>query len=215
MAFGKKQVGPIEVRAMRESKFSVGIVGVSPLIVHKFDEKSRKQMLEKQVNGKKQAGQREGRDVEAEYEGSFYRLADGAPGFPAAGFKKACVSACRYASGLPMTQARGAFFVMGDPSSQGELVRIIGEPQMRADMCRLENGVPMERFRPEFREWSATLVIRHNPDFITAQSIINLLSIAGMNVGVGERRPEREGASFGQFRIVGDDEPKVSAKKKR
>ena len=56
------------------------------------------------------------------------------------------------------------------------------------------------RYRPEFPEWSATLNIEYDDDNITSDAIASLLYRAGMSVGVGDWRPERNG-DFGRFEI--------------
>jgi len=184
------------------------------LIVHRFGQKAKNEMLEKQVKGTRK--KRELRDPEQEYRDSLYYLNgsarydnEGGPkkltgkekfGFPANAIKNAMVSACRTVDGLPMTMARTVFFVLG---SHGDLVEIKGKPQMREDIVRLSGPSrdPMVRFRAEFPEWSMTFRIQYEKTLIEARDLLNLLQKAGFHVGLGEWRPEKSGNTFGQFVI--------------
>lgn len=177
----------IDVRRMEAT-----IVGDSPLICHAWAAKSKKMLLDKQMKRAKQA--KEARDPEAELEACFYRFADGRYGMPAAAFKRAMVGACRFVDGLKMTELRGALHVVG------ELIAIEGEPSPREDMVRIGMGVADIRFRPEFREWKATLTIDFNAAIISPEQIMNLLTLAGFGVGVGEWRPECDG-QYGRFHV--------------
>src|SRR5947209_334288 len=80
----------------------VPIVGTSPLIVHRFSEKAKKQMLDA-MQGRKSP--KEPKDPEAEYQAAFYRMKDGEGyGFPVTAFKQATVGGCRfYGKSITMT----------------------------------------------------------------------------------------------------------------
>ena len=189
-AEGKEVVAfpDIELRVME-----VAIVGDSPLVMNRFSEKAQTEIEESQ--GKNAKPQKEARNPEAEYKAATHRLSNGKPGFPAAGFKKAAVGACRYVDGIPMTEARGAFFVLGD------LVPILGSaPKMRTDMVRIKGKTSVPRYRPEFTEWSAVLTIRYNASALSAEQIIHLIDVAGFGVGVGEWRPQKDG-SWGMWHV--------------
>jgi len=187
----------IDIRRMEAT-----VIGDSPLICHAWSTKSKKMLLDKQMKRAKQA--KEARDPEAELEACFYRLPDGRFGMPAAAFKHAMVGACRFADNLKMTELRGALHVVG------ELVPIEGEPTPREDIVRIGIGVADIRFRPEFREWKATLAIDFNAAVISPEQIINLLTLAGFGVGIGEWRPECDG-QYGRFHVQ-TEEPRDGEK---
>lgn len=170
----------------------IRVVGDSPLVMHKWSEKAKQQMRDKQ--GKKARTAREAKDPAADYEAATHYTEDGKYGFPSVAFKAAAVSACRFVEGIKMTEARGAFHVLG------EMVEIEGERRMREDMVRVGMGTADLRYRPEFPKWSATLTIRYNARALSAEQIINLFNTAGFGVGVGEFRPERDG-SWGMFHV--------------
>ncbi|KKL87021.1 hypothetical protein LCGC14_1938870, partial [marine sediment metagenome] len=116
-------------------------------------------------------------------------------GFPAIAFKKAAVDACSHVDGLTKVLARGGFHVVG------EMVEIKGKPRMREDMVRIAMGTADIRYRGEFPEWSCTLSIRHNPNVLSAEQIINLFNVAGFAVGIGEGRPQKD-QSWGMFHVA-------------
>jgi hypothetical protein len=170
----------------------VHITGLSALICHRWSDKAKKMMLDKQTRAAK-AG-REAKDPENDYAESLYPLPDGGYGFPASAFKMAAVRAGTYTDDK-MTYLRGAFYV------QGDLVTIEGEPRPREDMVRVGMGTADIRYRAEFPEWSATLRVQFNARAISAEQVINLFSVAGFSVGVGDWRPEKDG-SYGRFQVT-------------
>jgi hypothetical protein len=183
----------------------VTVKGKTPLIVHKFSEKARKQMAEKQAGAARM--KKAPKVPEEEFRNALYVFRDNPKkyGLPAVSFKKAMVNACRHVDGMPMTVARGAFHVYGDGKGEDgrDLVEIHGsEPVMRTDMVRLESGVADIRYRPEFTDWQCHLRIEFLNTSITVAEVANLLNVAGFAVGVGENRPEKSGDTCGQFEVV-------------
>lgn len=177
----------------------IPIRGTAPLISHRFSEKARKMMLDKQT-GKAQA-KREKKDPHADYLGSLYVAEDGWCGMPCTSFKCAAVAACRMVEGITMVSAKTMFFVesQGRTKAGEELVRIIGEHRLREDMVRLESGVADIRHRAEFLTWSAELTVRFNANILTQDQIVNLFALAGAWVGIGEWRPSSPNTASGTF----------------
>ena len=187
----------VSIPRIEIARFTLTLVGDSPLICHRWSEKAKKEMLDKQM--KKARGAKEGKDPEADYQASLYPHPDGGYGFPAVAFKAAAVSACRFADGIKMTEARGAFHIVG------ELVPIQGEPQMREDLVRVGMGTADIRYRGEFPVWRAVVHIDYNPQALSIEQIVNLFNLAGFGVGVGEWRPEKDG-SYGRFHVASGEE---------
>lgn len=188
-------------RIQRETAL-IDIKGTAPLIVHAWDAKAKKQMLDSQQGVKKV---KVIRDPQADYESSMYRFEDGGHGFPTLGFKSATVTGGYRTFGgksVKMTELRLALsFITDGISTLGEqLTRIQGQPIMREDMVRVGMGTDL-RFRAEYRDWSARLRIDYLPHMIDIDSIVALVDAGGMN-GVGEWRPEKDGV-FGTFEVVG------------
>lgn len=204
----KKNEEMVVIPAIEIKSMVVEVEGDSPLIVHKWSEKAKKEMLDKQM--KKASTGKEAKDPWLDYCNSLYWL-DGEPkdypkqedidnarfGFPACAFK-ACAVDAGYQQGIlaKKTTARGAFHIADD------LVEIEGTPTMREDMVKIGNGVADIRYRGEFKTWKAKLHIRYNPNAMSAEQIINLLNMGGFSNGVGEWRPSKDG-SFGTFHVVG------------
>ena len=182
----------IIVPPIDKARFKITIVGDSSLISHRFSDRQKKAMLDKQM--KKAQAAKEAKNPEQDYHDSMYMTPDGKPGYPASGIKKACVDACSFIEGLTKVEARGAFYIMGD------ILPITGEPQMREDIVRLGGRTADLRYRAEFSEWSIEFDVLHNPRVISAEAIINLIENAGFSVGIGDWRPQKAG-SHGMFRV--------------
>ena len=211
---------------VKKEKFNVKIVGLSPLLVHQFSAKSQTQMLEKQMkkaktakeaknpiadfvytlhlmNGKdpediietlEEGGAKAGDDVSKYFK-------DIPVGFPASGFKKAAVGACRNVADAQMTLTRGAFFIL--PTNSGsDLVKInYNKMIIQQNTVRLNGGSTDIRFRAALHDWSADLSIVSNGNVLSKSQIVNLIDISGFSVGVGDWRPERNGTN-GMFQIA-------------
>lgn len=184
---------PISIPKIDVRHMEVTLIGDSPLICHKWSEKAKKEMLDKQM--KKAKAARAAKDPEADFHASLYQMPDGGYGFPCVAFKSAAVGACRFSEGIKMTEARGAFHIVG------ELAKIDGVPTMREDMVRVGMGSADIRHRGEFKTWRVTLLVSYNASAFSPEQIINLLNIAGFGVGVGEWRPEKDG-SYGRFHVA-------------
>lgn len=188
----------IEIPKLNLATMQVLLVGDSPLICHAWSTKAKEMMLAKQMKKAKQA--KEAKDPQKDFEESLYPLPGGEGyGFPAVAFKAAMVGACRFVENIKMTEARGAFHILG------ELIPIDGIPTPREDMVRVGMGTADIRYRGEFKSWKALVNISYNQSAISAEQIVNLLNVAGFGVGVGEWRPERDG-SYGRFHVATEQE---------
>jgi hypothetical protein len=204
MATTKKTEEVVEIKAINIQRVTITLVGDSPLIVHAWSAKAKKEMLDKQMKKAKTAKQ--AKDPVRDYEEAFYRLENGKPGFPTVAFKAAAVSAGgRFSEGLKMTELRGAFHI------EGELVEVQGEARMREDMVRVGMGTADIRYRPEFPAWRVELPVRYNADKISVEQMANIFNLAGFGVGVGEWRPEKDG-QFGMFHVATDADMKKGKK---
>lgn len=199
MAVQKKQEeAQVVIDRIAAERILVPIVGTAPLLVHRFSEKAKRQMLDA-MQGRKSPKQ--AKDPEAEYKAAFYKLKDGGNGFPCIAFKAATIGGARFYSGVTMTALKQFMFFNGEPGVDGQkLVRIEGEPEMREDVVKVgRNGTDL-RYRPEFAEWSTTLEVVYVTSALTRGSVLSLIDAGGMGVGVGEWRPEKDG-DFGTFRV--------------
>lgn len=170
---------------------TVRLNGTAPLICHKWSEKAKRQMLDKQM--KRATKGKDAKDPEADYRDSLYEHPDGGYGFPSVAFKAAAVRAGTYMD-HKMTFLRGAFHV------QGELVKIEGEPSMREDMVRVGMTTDI-RYRGQFETWAVDLPVRINAAVLSMEQLAALFHVAGFSVGVGEWRPEKNGQN-GTFEVA-------------
>lgn len=178
----------------------VPLVGTAPLIVHKFSEKAKRQMLDA-MQGRKSPKQ--SKDPEGDYEAAFYRTDSGGYGFPVIAFKAATVGAARfYGKSISMTALRQFVFFDAEFSKEAgqKLAVLTGEPHMREDVVKVGMGGSDLRYRPEFTEWSTVVEVTYVKSMLTRESVLSLIEAGGMGVGVGEWRPEKKG-DFGTFVI--------------
>jgi hypothetical protein len=195
----KKELTPIKRRIV-----TVRLVGTSPLIEHRWDEKAKEMMRQKQQTGKK-TKDRQLRDPDEEGEAAMYRTADGKPGVLAVAIKAAVIEAAHQDLGIPKTLVRKALFIrpMGrevileiEPSSgSGKVDYVIEE-----DMVRVGQGSADLRYRPYFYDWAVTTEWEIDADLLKDEDLLTLVDRAGFGVGIHEWRPEK-GGEFGRFQI--------------
>lgn len=193
----------LAIDRIAEETIQVPIIGVTPLIMHRFSEKAKRQMLDA-AQGKQTPKQP--KDPQAEYEAAFYRVGEDKYGLPADAFKQATVGAARfYGKAVSMTALKQFVFVRGELGDDGRALVVISgaEPKMREDVVRVGRGGTDLRYRPEFYPWSATLDVTYFTSVITRGSVLSLIDAGGLAIGVGEWRPERDG-TFGTYRIDPD-----------
>jgi len=208
MAKKKSEPGAIVIQAPKINTVAINIRGTAPFVQHKFSAKSKKKMLEAQMSSKaKSRKSREPRDIEEDYRGAMHRMPDGGYGIPCPAFRSAMISACRV-SGFQMTKAKLSVFVQPDGFDVDDatpLVKLEGEPEESQLPVRLESGVCSIAIRPMWREWSATVRVSFDSDQFSETDVVNLMARAGLQVGVGEGRPDSKkshGCGWGLFEIV-------------
>lgn len=188
----------ININRIEATRIRVPIIGTSPLIVHRFSEKAKRQMLDN-MQGRKSP--KEAKDPIAEYEACFYRTKNDGHGFPCTAFKLATVGAARFYASVKMTELRQFMFFHGEPGVDGlPLVEIEGVPEMREDVVTVGRGGTDLRYRPQFLEWTTTLEVTYVTSALTRDSVLSLIDAGGLGVGVGEWRPEKRG-EFGTYTI--------------
>jgi hypothetical protein len=186
------------------------IEGTAPLVINKFSAKAKEIMMATQMAGStaKSRKNREAKDFEDLYNGARHISTEGWDGIHAASFRNAAISACR-AAGFVMTKAKLAIFIEADGFDVDDmtpLVRITkGEPQMVISPCRNATGVIDLRPRPTYFPWAAELKIKYDAGILTDSDVVNLMARVGMQVGIGEGRPDSKqsaGIGNGLFRIL-------------
>jgi hypothetical protein len=189
---------------------AIEIRGIAPLVINRFSAKAMEMMKQTQEAGSTARSRktRESKDFNQLFESAKHVSDDGWEGIHAAAFRNAAISACR-ACGFKMTHAKLAFSVMQDGFDRVDgapLVRLTeGVAEQWIAPTRNATGVIDLRSRPMYRQWGTTLRIRYDAGMLTDADVVNLISRVGMQVGVGEGRPDSKnsaGLGFGLFEIV-------------
>lgn len=206
----KSETLTITAPDIRTAEFE--IEGTAPYVQLKFPKKVAEMMRAKMEAGQqaKKNNKKEARDFDEDYRQALHVSDEGWYGVPAAAFRNALISACRVA-GFQMTKAKLSVVAASDGLDAEEaipLVRIYGEPEMRVDHVRNATGVADLRVRAMWKKWHATLRIQYDHEQFSLTDVTNLLARAGMQVGVGEGRPDSKqsaGLGWGTFRILGEE----------
>lgn len=197
----------LTIKAPNLQTLAIRITGKSPYMQHRFSKKA--DIMAKQQEGSAGRGKkvRAARDFEKDFEEAKHLSADGWCGIPAPAIRAALISACRLV-GYHMTKAKLSVFVEADGYCAKDgtpLIRITdGAPEMCTLPVRNETGVVDIRSRPLWRTWGADVRITYDGDQFTATDVVNLLMRAGLQVGVGEGRPDSKksaGMGYGLFTV--------------
>lgn len=191
-------------------RLAINIKGTTPLVINRFSAKAMQMMRKAQEAGNASRSRKahEAKDFDALFEGAKHVSDDGWEGIHAAAFRNGAISACR-ACGFKMTHAKLAFTVEQDGFDRVDgapLVRLTsGAAEQWVAPTRNATGVIDLRCRPMYREWGATLRIRYDAGMLTGDDVVNLVARVGLQVGIGEGRPDSKmsaGLGFGLFEIV-------------
>lgn len=214
MASSKATVESITIKPPNFQTAVFRIVGTAPYVSNKFSQKAQQEMEEKQKAGStaKKGSVRQPKDFDALYEGSKHVSSEGWAGIPAPAFRNAMISACKVV-GFHMTKAKLCVFVEADGFDKDDgtpLVKITkGEPWHHRGYVRLETGVADIRSRAMWNpEWEAEVRITFDADQFTLSDVSNLLMRVGMQVGIGEGRPDSKksaGMGWGTFKVKDGD----------
>lgn len=199
-------IPPIDIRTV-----TIKVVGDSPLIVHKWSEKAKKEILDKQMKVAKSKGH-EAKNPVADFIQSLYWLEGEPQELTEVGFSQAVQSGARF--GFPSVAFKAAAVAAGfrsgvTPNKVGmyaafhidaELLEIHGTPVMREDMVKVGMGTADIRYRGEFTEWWAEIPVHFNSGAISLPQLTNLFNLGGFACGVGEWRVEK-GGEFGRFHV--------------
>lgn len=191
---------PIALTPLAWDEVAIEIVGTTPLIVHRWSEKSKRQMLEKQQG--KAKPKKEPKDPDKERYDATYWTAKDVPGFPAAAFKNATVDATRYyEKDMSFVLAQRIIRIHGEGDEQ--LVAIDGKVTPREDMARISGTTADLRYRNQIWPWKATLLVKWMSAVLPLESLVALVNAGGTG-GVGEMRPsapKNRGGTFGCYEV--------------
>jgi len=183
---------------MQIGELNLEIQGLTPIISHRFSDKTIKEIEDKQQGVNIKTRQR--REPEKEFDECIYWVdkKKGKVGFPSIAFKIAAIEVAKgknYIEGLDGKKIKSAIQVVG------ELVEIKSDkPVMRTDTVKIGRGLTTIRYRAELKDWNCVLPIRFNYDLISVEQIVKVFDMAGFCIGVGDWRPQCNGI-FGTFQV--------------
>lgn len=209
MSFGAKKTADLAtIKEPNIKTFVVRIEGTAPYVQHRFANKAAiMRDMATPKNEKPSKKDRPVRDYEKEFKAAQHVSPEGWHGIPAASFRAAMIDACRTV-GATMTTTKMAVFVVADGYDQDDMpiVKIQGgKPEMREDAVRNDNESIDIRVRPMWKKWFVDLKLEIDLDMTNLNSIVNLLSRAGRQCGIGEGRPFSKtscGLGWGTFKVV-------------
>lgn len=197
-----EQGAEIIIQEIKEGSVGCWIVGKSPLIVNRLSEKAQRELI--LPKGKKTAADKAAglkHDPIAEFRASAYKInpPNGTLlGFPALCVKRAISCAALDIPGASKAQIGRLTYV------SGELLSLYGTPQvfLRPTRSSDMNRTPDIRTRCILREWALKVDVNFVIPILSATTVLNLLSAAGIYNGLGDWRQQKGSASYGQFRIL-------------
>lgn len=212
----------ITIQPVEKETVVIRIKGDTPLIVHAWSEKARRQLFDSHTQKTKTKG-KEPQNPMYDFINSAYWM-DEKPetcteeafeeairkgarfGFPVTAIKQgAAMAASRNGIDIRTTQVKGAFFIEGEGPDQLAEIHSATPPRMREDMVRVGtiSKQPDIRYRAQFDDWYMDLKIIFNKNGpISLEQIINLINLGGFSCGLGEWRMEKNG-NYGAYSVVG------------
>ena len=217
----------ITIKRPKVTKANITIIGETPLIIHAWGEKAKKEMLAAQQKLKVDKKAKEIRDPFAEFMDALYWItpkpeektpeafeeavrAGAKFGFPVTAIKQAALAACYRAGIIPNQTGMKCVFYLNaqdgvNPGTGSELAVIETDepPVFREDMVKIGGMTKVAdlRYRPAFNNWKIRLTISLiEVGTFTMDSIINAIDMGGFMNGIGEWRMERDG-EFGRFHV--------------
>lgn len=228
MATKKEVAKSVEIMAVELAQVPITIKGTTPLIVHAWSAKAKREMLEKQMGvAKKRKHEIKipendfisslnwltpmpemGADREEAKKNFDEAVKKGARfGFHIGGIKQSFIKgASRSGMDVKMTELRGSFFLKGAGEySTDDYAEIVTTkpPKMREDMVMV-GGMSKAadlRYRGQFDEWEIPLIMVFNRNGkYTVEQLLATINAGGFSAGLGEWRPEKDG-QYGMYTL--------------
>lgn len=204
MAMKKQDAGEISIIEVQQGRFEVCILGKTPLILNRMSEKAARELLlpRKKTAADKAANLKH--NPPEEYRASAYKTTgdDAATRLLhlATAFKKALSSVATDIPGAAKAQIGRLTWV------EGEYVPIYGTPKLFMSITRSAdmNKTPDVRTRAIVPEWACRIAVTYVKPILREKDVVNLLAAAGIMRGIGDWRPEKGSAVYGQFELVGE-----------
>lgn len=185
------------------------LLGVTPLVPHAVSVKAKQQLLypsKKKNQAEKDSSMKH--DPYEEFRDAAYKFKDDEDQPTKLYMPGTCFHAAMANAAIDMVGAKKA--QVGRLTNIMELkVPVWGVPQIYSTVVRSSDmaRTPDVRTLPILVQWATKVRVQFVSSLIKPGSIVNLLSAAGLIIGIGDGRPEKGKLSFGKFRIVNEDDP--------
>lgn len=187
---------PIVVPRLKLNILRVGVKGTTPLLMDRFPESVREQILEKQrglTKGKKQL-----RDLDLEFNNALHRIDKENMGFPAQGFKSAMIESTSFVGSKDFSKK----LLKGI-----QIINSVGNDLIPIKYSKISKLTHYPKggntkISPMFENWSCELVIQYDANNISPQDLVNLLNYAGFYYGIGMWSPRAKcGGKYGMYEV--------------
>jgi hypothetical protein len=199
------KVERIEVNEIHASRVHFHLLGTSPLICNRFQQKAWQELLLPSLSRNQAALEQSLKhDPFAEFRGSVYKNRDpktkALVHMPNGAFHKAICHAALDIPGAKKAQIERLTKVV-DVN-----IDLFGIPSIFCAMVRNSDisRTPDVRTRAIFQEWAVGVTVQYITAIITERSVVNLAGASGKIIGVGDWRSQK-GGNFGAYDVVGAD----------
>ena len=205
MAIAKKENVTISVSKLTQKACNLRLIGTTPLYQNRMSAKAKQEFL---VGGGKAKSKAERAHIKhdplQEFVDAAEVLADGPTslGMKVIAVKAARATAALETAGVYKTEIQRLLFMPGD------VVPLYGTPHLKMDIVRQGgmNKTPDIRTRPYLPKWGTEIEMRYITPQLNLTSLFNILSNAGVLVGLGDYRQEKGKGNFGSFRVMSADD---------
>ena len=192
----------VQLKRIKRCLVNLSIKSTSPIIMHKWSEKSKSMIVEKVTTGKK-TKDRELRDPETEARNCLHVTSTGDVGVPAVAVKAAMINAAHRDLGIERTLVRKSLFIRCEDPSGVIAFSEATDPHIREDMCRVGISKADPRYRPQIDKWKLDIELEVDSELLQVSDLLVLIERAGFGIGLLEWRPEK-GGDYGRFELDPD-----------
>jgi len=174
----------------------VKIKGTTPLLMDKFPDSVREEILEKQLGRTK--GKKKIRDLDWEYDHAIHRISDKEIGFPAQGFKSAMIESTSFVGAKDFSKKllKGIQIVNG---KENDLILIKCKKLSKLKHYPKDSNT---KISPMLEDWECELIIQFDQNNISPTDLVNLLNYAGFYYGIGIWSPRAKcGGKYGMYEV--------------
>ena len=182
-------------------KLNLGIIkiqikGKTPLLMDRFPEEVRAQILDKQIGLTK--GKKQMRDMDWEFENAFHKLPNDKVGFPAQGFKSAMIESTSFVGSRDFSKKLlKGIQIMN--SAGNDLIEI---KHKKLSKLKHYPKAGNTKISPMLEDWECELVIQYDQNNLSPQDLVSLLNYAGFYYGIGIWSPRAKcGGKYGMYEV--------------